>query len=222
MSEKTLLNETLSALLDHEAGKTDALELRRLVRAMENDPEFAGRYQRFLLSSAVMRGEAITLSTDFLSRVQKGIETNSANDHAGDNFLEPRKKSWFKAASQFAVAASVAVIAITYVQGNRISETSVVSQTAVSTETKKLGDNADSRLLNPRVLTVSAGNSFVEAQHRNRSINAAADCVVIEQELPANSGLRQLQLPDGYVLCRMDENRQRCHAISSSLACTPR
>lgn len=222
MSDKTL-NETLSALLDHEAGKMDVLELRRLVRAMEDDPELAMRYQRFSLGSAVMRDEALVVSADFLSRVQKGIDADSGSAQTDNNVNKMKRQPWLKVAGQFAVAASVAIVAIGYVQTNRLPETSLVAETAVLSETKKLGDNTDHRLLNPRALTVSAGNGFVEAgQKRDLSVNPAADCVVIEQELPANSSLRQLQLPEGYVLCRMDESRQRCHAVSSSLACSPR
>jgi len=220
---ETLLNETLSALLDHEAGKTDVLELRRLVRAMEDDPELAERYQRFSLASAVMRGDALTVSTSFLSHVQKGIDADSGSTQIDNDFNKTGRKPWLKVAGQFAVAASVAIIAITYVQTNRLTETPVVVETVALTEGKKLGDNADSRLLDSRVLTVSAGNGFVEARQKSdRSAAPPADCVVMEQDLPVKSGLRQIQLPEGYVLCRMDENHQRCHAVSSSLACTPR
>lgn len=217
------LNETLSALVDNEAGKTDVLELRRLVRAMENDPGLAERYQRFSVGSAVMRGEAITVPTDFLSRVQKGIDAGSGGTQTDNDVNKTERRPWLKVAGQFAVAASVAIVAIGYVQTNRLPGTSAVTETAVLTETKKLGDNMDNRLLNPRVLTVGAGNGFTRAYpSSDRSVNPAADCVVIEQELPANSGLHQLQLPEGYVLCRMDESRQRCHAVSSALACASR
>jgi len=223
LSNQTLLNETLSALLDHEAGKTDALELRRLARAMEDDPELAERYQRFSLASAVMQGDALTLSTDFLSRVQKGVHADLEGAQTGNDFNKTGRKPWLKLAGQFALAASVAVIAITYVQTHRLPEPLFVAETAVLTGEKKLGDNADSRLLNSRVLTVSAGNGFVEPRQKSdRSDNPSADCVVMEQGVPVNSGLRQIQLPEGYVLCQMDENHQRCHAVSSSLACTPR
>jgi len=222
MSEKILLNETLSALLDNEAGKTDALELRRLARAMETDPELIGRYQRYLLGSAVMRSDAITISTDFLGRVQKGIDADAGSAQRGNNFARSEKPYWLKVAGQFAVAASVAVMAIIYVQTNRLPESPLVAETATLTEGKKLGDNTDNRMLNPRVLTVSAGSGFVDAQQKRGSAHTMTDCVIVERELPVGSGLRPLQLPEGYVLCRMDENHQRCHAVSTTLACSPR
>jgi hypothetical protein len=114
------------------------------------------------------------------------------------------------------------VVAIVYVQIHRPVETVSVAGTAVLTESRKLGDSADNRLLNPRVLMVSAGNARDEGrQPTNRLLNPEADCVVLEQSLPADSGLRQLRLPEDYVLCRMDENRQRCHAVSNTIACAP-
>lgn len=223
MSDKILLNETLSALLDHEAGKTDALELRRLVRAMENDPELAARYQRLTLGRAVMRGDALTLSTDFLSRVQHGIEVESGSASSAHGSGGSGGKPWRKALGQFAVAASVAMVAIWYVQGHRVAESHPLALTENITENKKLGTDVDNRLLNPRVLTVSAGNGYVaNAPMSDRSADRPSDCIVLEQTLPAESGLYSLQLPDGYVLCRMDDNRQRCHAVSASLACYPR
>lgn len=60
-----VLKETLSALLDHEAGKVDALELRRLARALEQDPELLLSYQRYTLASAAMRGETFSPGADF-------------------------------------------------------------------------------------------------------------------------------------------------------------
>jgi len=229
-----VLKETLSALLDHEAGKVDALELRRLARALEQDPELLLSYQRYTLASAAMRGETFSPGADFLGRVQQAIASDTATP-ASERALQ---KPWLKMAGQWAVA----VVAIWWAQTQQVSDPRNVpvgadASAAIEVEDHNtLGSTTHNRSINPRVLTVSAGHSAaskvnptkvnssqldpsqLNASKRGQSKLQGGECIVAEH-LPADGTLRRLQLPEGYVLCQMDQDRQRCHSVSASVAC---
>ena len=55
MNERT--NESLSALMD---GETDELELRRLLKQSEQEPQTLETWHRYQMIGALMRGEAVS------------------------------------------------------------------------------------------------------------------------------------------------------------------
>lgn len=222
MNDKALLNETLSALLDNEAGKTDSLELRRLVRAMEQDPALAATFARYARHSALLRGESATVSADFLAGVRARVE--SPAQPASTAVATQR---WRRVAGQVAVAASVAVLAVWLAQSPQSTGlTAPVPQTTqaspIEPSPARLGDGVGNRLLAPRTLTVSAGDAALSQTGAAQGSNALSDCVIVKGELPADSKLRLMSLPSGYVLCQLDSQQQRCHALAAALACNPR
>lgn len=90
--------QTLSALLDNEA---DELELRRLLKAAESDPDLVDHWRRYNLAQAVMLGHEVR-------PVSKELSRNIAAAIAGDSV--PARTAWGKSTGRFAVAASVAVL----------------------------------------------------------------------------------------------------------------
>lgn len=100
------LAESLSALADDQA---TALELRRLLKAGENDPEIKSAWHRYQLAGAAIRKDLPdTLQMgDFSARVSAALDE------------EPKLKSspqWWQNLGRVAVAASVAMVAIMGVQ----------------------------------------------------------------------------------------------------------
>ncbi len=98
MSES--LRESLSALLDNEA---DELELRRVLKAVESDPELLASWQRYSAVQAVLRDGAVPLSADFASRVAREIDSEPPLRARG-------WASWQQNLTRLAIAASVAAV----------------------------------------------------------------------------------------------------------------
>ena len=225
--ESLLLKETLSALLDHEAGKRDALELRRLVRSLEENPELLQNYRRYLQAQRALRGEPLLPPVDFLAGVQQRLVEDDLPRAVALPATRPR---WQQGALQGALAASIAVLTVWLVQRPAqdplpmpVATVAPVPQASVpvaESALTRLGDQGDHRLVRSQVLTVAAGANGAVLPQKNAPASNRPDCLVVEGELGASQGLRPLRLPDGYVLCRMEENRQRCHAVSTTVACS--
>ncbi|MEQ8953112.1 MAG: sigma-E factor negative regulatory protein [Gammaproteobacteria bacterium] len=98
MSES--LKESLSALLDNEA---DQLELRRVLKAVQQDPELLATWQRYSTVQALLRDGAMPLSDDFAARVARAIDAERPPRSAG---LAP----WQQNLAKLAIAASVAAV----------------------------------------------------------------------------------------------------------------
>ncbi|MAT50776.1 MAG: hypothetical protein CMK32_06290 [Porticoccaceae bacterium] len=100
------LQESLSALVDDEAGE---LEVRRLLKAVGENPELRGRWQRYQLISASMRKELPAGLVDLSARISEAVdEQHLESPRRLQKLLEPLGK--------VAIAASVAVAAVFGVQ----------------------------------------------------------------------------------------------------------
>lgn len=98
--------ESLSALMD---GEADDLELRRLLKATEQDSELGQQWERFHLAQAVMHDRGVPVSGTFANRVSQALEEEAMHS----------KKPAFgfsQQLSRFAVAACVAVVAVVVLQ----------------------------------------------------------------------------------------------------------
>lgn len=129
MTEQTqppVLAESLSALMDNEASE---LELQRLLKALESDPELKSTWSRYQIASAGVKGDIPVLaSSDFVSRVSAAIEAeetysapvihqvaaNQTSIPATNVVAMPLR--WWQQAGRVAVAASVAGAVILGVQ----------------------------------------------------------------------------------------------------------
>ncbi len=103
--------ESLSALVDNQASE---LELHRLLKQSESDPEVRETWGRYQLSSAVMRGDFhASRYVDLSAGIRAAIDEEPAHDcdlssAAEARNLENPSSRWWHVAGRFAVAASVA------------------------------------------------------------------------------------------------------------------
>ncbi|MDP5071360.1 MAG: sigma-E factor negative regulatory protein [Congregibacter sp.] len=93
--------ETLSALADDDAQE---LELRRVLRAMEDGPQLRKRWYRLQVARSVLHGEPIIPAPDFVLSVRAAIDAEPAMNSSAGN--------WRRALGSFAVAASVAAVVV--------------------------------------------------------------------------------------------------------------
>lgn len=106
MAENNRLHETLSACLDGEAGE---LELRQLLRSMSDDPrgdELRQRWRRYNVVRTTLARELPERKIDVADGVRQALEQEGAFKSS-----PPRGKG-IQSASRFAIAASVAAMAV--------------------------------------------------------------------------------------------------------------
>jgi negative regulator of sigma E activity len=102
--------QSLSALLDNEA---DDLEIRRVLKACEQDPQLSETWQRYAAVQSAIHEFAIPVSADLSTRIAADI-ANEALPQA----TPATKSAWQNNFAKLAVAASVALVFIVGVQSN--------------------------------------------------------------------------------------------------------
>lgn len=112
------LAESLSALVDNEASE---LELQRVLKASQTDPEVRRTWERFQITSAVMRRDMPTFELDdFASRVSAAIAEEETHQPLESQEQEAapiaKRQPWWQNMARFAVAASVAGGVILFAQ----------------------------------------------------------------------------------------------------------
>ena len=94
------LKESISALMD---GEVDELELARLLKEAESDPEVITLWSRYHLVSALMKRESLMPASDRLTiRLRETLAAEPSFDEA------PEAHRWLKPVASVAVAAAVA------------------------------------------------------------------------------------------------------------------
>lgn len=118
--------ESLSALLD---GEADDLELRRLLKAMEKEPELAQRWERYHLAQSVLHDRGIEVSSSLVVNVAEAIQAEPAL--AASVSTNGR---WQQQLSRLAIAACVAIVAVVALQPNSTQTTApaVVQETTAT------------------------------------------------------------------------------------------
>ena len=229
MNEQQKLKETLSALLDNEAGKVDQLELRRLVRALEDNPELLATYQRYTLVSATLKGATKSAgaehrATDFLSGVRAALEQEEMET------AEPAVATaaavnyrWLKPAGRVAIAASVAVLVVLAVQGlaplpDTKSTATATASASIDPAFTNAAPGTSHRLLNPPVLTVSAGDAQPLLQDPI-TLAAPTGCALDVVRAGDHNLVWQKPLPEGYVLCKQNDTASACESVSAAVGC---
>lgn len=112
------MKEKISELLDEELND---LEHHRLMKAMQDDREMHGVWERYHLMRAAMRNELeVMVSPNMADRVAESIRAvqPDAAHPAGRSFRLPR---YARAAAGLGIAASVAVVAIFTLQPSSLS-----------------------------------------------------------------------------------------------------
>ena len=100
--------ESLSALLD---GEVDELELRRLLKSMEGNPELAQRWERYHLAQSVLHDRGIAVSESLASNITQALAEEPV--HSPVTRVENR---WQQQLSRLAIAACVAIVAVVVLQ----------------------------------------------------------------------------------------------------------
>lgn len=94
--------EALSAMLDDEVQE---LELRRVLRDLEKQPELKTQWGRLHAARSAMHGENVMAAPGFLAAVREGIDAEPA-------LKAPRSGGFLRSVGSFAVAASVAFVVV--------------------------------------------------------------------------------------------------------------
>lgn len=119
-------NDELSALMDGEATE---LEMHRVLRTIEDDPEQAAKWQRYHLVSAVLKkevrpGSAQTFAKlDLASRVSAALAEEPVLHKPQQNATAPVTQSWWRPLANVAIAASVATVVVIGWQQSQVSTT---------------------------------------------------------------------------------------------------
>lgn len=135
----TSFDERISALID---GELTEFEARRVAAELTQDPELQGRYERYVVAGDVIRNELPdSFDMDFSSRVMAAIDEEEARDSQNIENLRvanasgPGPAAWKKPLAGAAIAASVAMLALTSLQtltggGQAVPELSVATATS--------------------------------------------------------------------------------------------
>ena len=103
---KERLEQSLSALMDGEATE---METHRLLKAVAEDPELRDRWKRYHMTSATMKGDSVATSVDYSAAISAAIDQEPAHRLSG-------LAVFAGSAGRFAIAASVALVAVFGVQ----------------------------------------------------------------------------------------------------------
>lgn len=106
--------ESLSALLDDEA---DDLELRRILKACEQDPALLATWERYNLAKSLLHETAIVVSPELSHRIANQIQSEPALASGRPPFA-----NWQQNLVKLVIAASVAVVFIVAIQTNLDNE----------------------------------------------------------------------------------------------------
>lgn len=173
-----VLAESLSALMDNQASE---LEIQRLLKALESDPQIKTTWSRYQLASAGLKGDLpIMASSDFAARVSAAIDAEESysiqpqvaqvtqvEGQASNVVALPSR--WWQQVGRAAVAASVAGALIVGVQQYQsgaapqstefAANPTVTAPVAATTETKaaNLPSGINAPALSARTVAVQSG-----------------------------------------------------------------
>ena len=103
---KERLEQSLSALMD---GAATDIEMHRLLKEVSNDSELRDKWKRYHMVSSAMKGDAATGTIDYSAAISAAIDQEPAH-------RQSRTAVFAGSAGRFAIAASVALVAVFGVQ----------------------------------------------------------------------------------------------------------
>lgn len=226
MKEEQTLKETLSAWLDGEAGKIDQLELRRLARALDDQPELVETCRRYTLARAALRGEYWPSdSKQFVEKLRAELESAAMDEMADvpdrSAGAGRRYSAWLPFAGRVAIAASVAVLTISLFEltGRTNPEAPAVVASAVAASRPPAPTTQHStRLIAPEVITVGTG-SHAPVTLAPSDKTGMVDCIIGEPQLARRELVWEKALPAGYSLCRQSAGQTACEPVATAISC---
>jgi len=105
--------ESLSALMDSEA---DDLELRRVLKACDKQPELMAAWERYHLVQSILHGAARPVRPELSARIAASIAAETAPTADLQVPSATRFSAWQQNLSKIAIAASVALVFVIAVQ----------------------------------------------------------------------------------------------------------
>lgn len=131
--QQASLLEHLSAVLDDEAG---SFEQRRVLDELKSNDDLSEQFSRYSLIGESMRSSkpVAIVGSDFLAGIHEEIDADSEYHNVA--LIEPKKQnSWLRPVGGFALAASVAAVAVIGVQNYQSpsSPDAMVASTQVNT-----------------------------------------------------------------------------------------
>jgi sigma-E factor negative regulatory protein RseA len=161
------LAESISALMDNQASE---LELQRILKASEQDPEVKATWSRYQIASAVVRGEAgqsqsaCLLGADFAARISAAIEAEATPVAAPAAAAKKAQQGWFYQLGRVALVASVAggmVLGVNQLNGtdpaaNTIATNAVVAPAPLESAVT-LPSGINSPAINTRTVAIQTG-----------------------------------------------------------------
>jgi len=158
---KERLEQSLSALMDGEATE---METHRLLKAASEDPQLRERWKRYHMASASIKGEPAITSVDYSAAISAAIDQEPAHRTSA-------LAVFAGSAGRFAIAASVALVAVFGVQqlnspagtsllnsGSEISEFAGVETPAESTGPAIQFPSGFQPTINARTVSVGGNN----------------------------------------------------------------
>lgn len=120
---KERLEQSLSALMDGEATE---METHRILKAVAEDPQLRERWKRYHMASASIKGDPATTSIDYSADISAAIDQEPAHRTSAVAVFAG-------SAGRFAIAASVALVAVFGVQQlNSPAGTSLINDGEIS------------------------------------------------------------------------------------------
>jgi len=171
MSNNTQIKESLSALMD---GQADELEVRRVLKEVSENDELRDTWRRHQLAAAAMRRELPEQVVDYSSAIHAALENEEAlgGPSAFSRVAKPL--------GRFAVAASVAVIALVGVQqynkpvgatdSNAATTVASIDNVQVDFSAPQLRTSAEFGIPPVTARTVSATNGSQQGYSAPRSV----------------------------------------------------
>lgn len=128
--------ESLSALLD---GETDELELRRILQKSESDPSILETWGRYNLVHSVLTATAVPVSSGFANAFADKLDAESPLS-VSSRSASSGTGTWKQSLSKFAVAASVAIVGVVWLQtANQPDSAAVAGSDLVPVNNQQVG-----------------------------------------------------------------------------------
>lgn len=168
-----VLAESLSALMDNEATE---LELQRLLKALDADPEVKATWSRYQIASAGLKGKVPVMApSDFAARISAAIDTEETYSQQSTTTQKDggvaanvvtAPTAWWQQLGRAAIAASVAGALVVGVQQYQsiapqsaevAANTPVTAPAATETKAANLPSGINAPALSARTVAVQSG-----------------------------------------------------------------
>jgi sigma-E factor negative regulatory protein RseA len=174
---KERLEESLSALMD---GETTDMEMHRLLKEIASDTSLRDKWKRYHMISATIKGETVSPSMDYSASIVAAIDAEPAYRSKGFTLFAG-------AAGRFAIAASVAMLAVVGVQqlNSPLDSSPVVSEFAAMDEDDQNNGPAIQfpsgfqPIINARTVSVGGDNKKFSFPQASSQLSMLAQSVLV-------------------------------------------